>query len=710
MDTDYFKYSVSIKTILQEFVLYLKYTFGSVVEYVGTTTPVLPSSGRIHDIDIMVVFSRRLSESQIVYVWKIISRLHSKYRISLDTRIYPKEALQHLPIINQYLLQMFLSDELGTNPFKDLDISLAEVKKECGPRIKEQVSKIINSMPRVASETAQLRSIAQAVYDAIRAFLILEDHPIASKEESCTYFTKTYPDFSEATAIYEGYLNPETIVDLTSYILDSLALVKHLLYKAENKSLSNEILLVNTPSSTMSHPKDDYLVNDHNMPLGLVCVASYAKQTGLPVTILDAYAENLDALSTVDRIFSMQTIPRIIGFNTSSPNIHVVHKIAKYLKRIRKDLVLVCGGPHASLDPKHTLSTGDIDFVIVGEGEIPFSMLVSDLIQRKKDINIPGVFHVVSNRLVGKESHEELDLSKIPVPDFGLLPLNRYFGIKKRIYIHTSRGCAFNCIYCSVPKCWGRKVREIPIEILIGQLRASLDKYKPDEIQIVDDNFSHRKGALIKNFCEQIIANNLTFKWKCQVRTDQLDENVIKMMASSGCFEVDMGIESGNEEIQRYIRKNLDLQKTLQVIALIHQENMFTKAFFMVGFPEESFDAIADTVNYSIKLKDKGLDDVAFFPVMPFPGTDISQITGMVVFQGAVIDSVDSYEHSFAAHRLRKYSAKPEISLNRNFTPERLRLLVKFAYQRFELDAPVKKLEDEFNSYVETEESHSHGI
>jgi radical SAM superfamily enzyme YgiQ (UPF0313 family) len=709
MDAEYFKYSVSTKTILQELVLYLKHTFGSIVEYVGTTTPGLPSLGRIHDIDIMVVFSR-LSESQIVYVWKIISRLHSKYSISLDTRIYSKKDLQNLPIINQYLLHIFLSDELGTNPFKDLDISLATVKKECKLKIREQISKIINSIPRVASETAQLRSIAQFVYDGIRMFLILEDHPIASKEEACAYFTKTYPDFSEAAAIYEGYLNPETIVDLTSYILDSLALAKHLSYKADNKSLSDEILLVNTPSSTLSHPKDDYLGNDHNMPLGLVCVASYVKQTGLPVTILDAYAENLDALSTVDRIFSMQTIPKIIGFNTSSPNIHVVLKIAKYLKRIRKDLVLVCGGPHASLAPEHTLSDGVIDYSIIGEGEISFSKLVSNLMQNEKGINIPGVFYMVSNKMLGKENQEELDLSKLPTPDFGLLPLDRYFGIKKRIYLHTSRGCAFNCIYCSVPKCWGRKVREIPIEILIGQLRASLDKYKPDEIQIVDDNFSHRKGALIKNFCEQIIANNLTFKWKCQVRTDQLDENVIKMMASSGCFEVDMGIESGNEKIQRYIRKNLDLQKTLQVIALIHQENMFTKAFFMVGFPEESFDAIADTVNYSIKLKDKGLDDVAFFPVMPFPGTDISQITGMVVFQGAVIDSVDSYEHSFAAHRLRKYSAKPEISLNRNFTPEKLRLLVKFAYQRFELGAFVENLKDEFNSYVETEESYLHGI
>ena len=628
----------------------------------------------------------------------------------MDTRIYSEADLLKLPIINKYLLQLFLSDELGVNPFKDVEISLDLVKKECKLRINDQVSKIINSVPRVASETAQLRSIAQLVYDGIRTFLILEDHPIASKEEACTWFTQKYPDYSEAHAIYEGYVNPETIIDFTGYILDSLALVKHLSYKTDNKPLSNEILLINSPSSIMSHPKDDYLAADLNMPLGLVCVASYIKQMGLPVTILDAYAENLDALSTIDRIFSMKKIPRIIGFNTSSPNIHVVHKIAKYLKRIQTNIIIVCGGPHASIAPEHTLSTGVVDYSIIGEGEISFSRLVNSLMQNKKGVNVPGVMYMVSNKVVGKKNQEELDLSNIPLPDFSLLPLSRYYGIKKRIYFHTSRGCAFNCIYCSVPKCWNRKVREIPIELLVEHLQISIDKYKPDEVQIVDDNFSHKNGVFIRSYCSQLMAGNITIKWKCQVRADQLSEETIKMMGDSGCFEIDLGIESGNIQTQKYIRKNLNLDKTLEIISFIHKHKIFTKGFFMLGFPEETLDAIRDTVNYSIKSKAEGLNDVAFFPVMPFPGTDISEITGQQVFQGAVIDSVDSYERSFAAQRLRKYSARPEVSLNRHFTPEELRLLVKFAYQRFELGVPVINLRDEFNKYVETEESYSHGL
>jgi len=225
-------------------------------------------------------------------------------------------------------------------------------------------------------------------------------------------------------------------------------------------------------------------------------------------------------------------------------------------------------------------------------------------------------------------------------------------------------------------------------------------RYKPDEIQIVDDNFSHENGKYIRAFCDMSVEEGWPVKWKCQVRADLLDKATIEMMSKTGCFEVDLGIESGNSEIQRYIRKNLNLAKTLSTISLINKLGIFTKAFFMLGFPEETYAQLTDTINYSVELKNSGLKDVAFFPVMPFPGTEISKVTGRTVFQGAVIDDVDVYERTFAGYRLRKYSAKPETSLNANFSPETLRLLVKFAYQYFNDGVSVKDLKSEFEDFI----------
>jgi len=279
--------------------------------------------------------------------------------------------------------------------------------------------------------------------------------------------------------------------------LESTLMQRH--RSAGEKQVAEEVLLVNTPSSLVPHPRADYLSYDHNMPLGLVCVASYLAERGYSISIVDSYAENLGVLATVDRIFSRATLPRVIGFNSSSPNIHIVHKIAACIKKLRADIIIVCGGPHASLATEHTLSTGDIDYAIVGEGEIPFFNLVRLLFegQNNSPNGVPGAFSRKSGKISGRRNSDLIDLATMPLPRLDLLPLERYFAKNKRIYIHTSRGCAFRCIYCSVPECWGRSVRQIPANVIRSQVNALLTRYKPDELQIVDDNFSHENGRFI---------------------------------------------------------------------------------------------------------------------------------------------------------------------------------------------------------------------
>lgn len=707
MAKKYQGYGASVDMILKEFVLSLKHTFADSVTYVGTTTRPDADLRRLQDVDIIVVFSN-LTDRHIYYAWRIINNIHIRFNILLDARLYSAEQVDDpafLPHVNRYLLKLFLNDYLGENPFKSHAVSTIDLYKRALERIGEQEQKIVTIMPRAANDHSQLRAIAQCVFDAIRAFLILENHPAASKEDASARFLEFYPEYSEVTDLYEGYLNPSSIIDVGRFILDSLAIVKHLAYKANKKPIAKEVLLINTPSSEMAHPRDDYLSYDHNMPLGLVCVASYLEKEGVRVRILDSYAENLGAATTVESIFKSSELPQIIGINASSPNIHIVHRIAYYLKRIRKDIHIVCGGAHASLAPMHTLSTGDIDFVVSGEGELPFLAIVRQIQERGEVTeDIPGVFRLVSERLVGTKNTDQVDLRALPTPNFSDLPMARYFAIKRRLYIHTSRGCAYRCIYCSVPECWDGKVREIPMDIVIAQVRELQEKYSPEQFQIVDDNFSHRHGKIIREFCDRLIAGQMTIKWKCQVRADQMPEDLPGIMAQAGCFEADLGIETGNYEIQKKIKKRLDLEKTRQVVSNISRNKIFVKAFFMLGFPEETYEQICDTINYSIELKALGLNDVAFFPVMPFPGTEISKLTGLQVFQGAVIDSIDIRERTFAAHRLRKYSAKPEVSLNSRFSPEELRLLVKFAYQRFNTSARVEDFVDEFNMFAKIEE------
>ena len=564
----------------------------------------------------------------------------------------------------------------------------------------------------ISWDTAQIRRVCQAVFDALRAFLILENKPLAGKKEAVDYFIGRYDGFEELEAIFLSYTDPASVANVADLVLDAHAMVRHLFYRASAREYSDRVVLINTPSSVLPHPRDDYLSRDPNMPLGLVCLCSYCRERGQSVSILDAYAENLGALSVIDRLFEgVSDLPKVIAMNCSSPNIHIAHAIAKYAKRIAPDMTVVCGGPHASLAPEHTLGTGNVDYVVVGEGESPFANLV-DLVFRghREDVpDVPGIATMLGKSLVVQENPEVLDMAELPLPAFDALPLDRYFTARRRIYLHATRGCSYACIFCSVPKCWPGAVRVMPMAQLVTQIVDCQSRYSATEFQIVDDNFSHRGGLIIRDFIANLKKAGVRIRWKCQARADQLDGELIDMMAESGCFEIDLGIESGSSRIQAYIRKNLDLDATRAVVERVHRNGIFSKAFFMTGFPDESYEEIGETINYSIQLKQAGLDDVAFFPVMPFPGTEIAERAGRSVLQGAVIDEVDVFDTTWEGVRLRKYCAKPEISLNPRFTPDQLRLLVRFAYQMFDLGQPIANLEAQFKTYIAFEQDGVHG-
>ncbi len=701
----------TVGALLREFLLHLRYTFAGKLQYLGTTTDLDQQLTSIRDIDALLVLTE-LDEALLGFAWRLMSRIHEKHNIILHVRITAQGDVAGIPLPNQHLLQIFLNDIHGANPLATMSIDAQLLRAACQERVHEQERRIIELLPQLPANANLVTEIAQCIFDAGRAFLIIAGRPEATKNGAVERFGREYPEFTEIQVAHRAYLAPQSIVDIGAFVLDALAFVKHLLYRLNCPPPEERVLLVNTPSSLVAHPRGDALSADHNMPLGLVCIGSYLRAHGIQVDILDAYALNLGALATVDRVVRNPTIPHIVGFNVCSPNIHIAHRIAGYLKRISPAITVVCGGPHATLASQHTLSTGSVDFVVAGEGEVPMLELVQRILggQSIEGVAIPGVLRAHSGHLAGIPAPTVLPLDDLPPPDFSLLPLESYFRVRKRLYIHTSRGCAFHCIYCSVPGAFGHVVREASMSQLVAHVAALAGTFGIEEYQVVDDNFSHHNGARIAAFCHELLSRNLAIRWKCQARADQLDATTITLMARTGCFEVDMGIESGDSRVQKYIRKHLDLTRTAEVVALLHAAGIHAKAFFMLGFPNEEWDQLQRTINFAIELKGRGLGDVAFFPVMPFPGTEVARQTGRTVHQGAVVEEVDVFDRSFAAHRLRKYAARPEVSLNHYFDPIDLRHLVKFAYEHFASGTSVNALKKEFGEFKLVEESAAYGL
>jgi radical SAM superfamily enzyme YgiQ (UPF0313 family) len=251
------------------------------------------------------------------------------------------------------------------------------------------------------------------------------------------------------------------------------------------------------------------------------------------------------------------------------------------------------------------------------------------------------------------------------------------------------------------------------MDVVLDHICSTQKDYGVEEIQIVDDNFSHHNGKRIEAFCDGLMKRQMKLRWKCQVRADQLREEVISLMGRSGCFEVDIGVESGNECIQRAIGKNLDLAKVRVAVKGLKEAGIVCKAFFILGFPQEKWPELQDSINFAVVLKSLGLKDVAFFPAMPFPGTALADYArstlGAKITQGAVMDDHNRFMGSYALRRLRKYAAMPEVSLNLMLSSRELRMLCGFAYTCFEKSQPVNGLEDSFRMFAAEQEAMSYG-
>lgn len=695
--------------LLEELGLRLRHTFGSQLIYLGTTTPVDEfGSG---DVDVLIVLSQ-LSDAHIRLVWNVVSSVRHTWNVFLDCRMRTTEDVLKQPLLEQFLLKTFLRDCYGLNPFRDVAVARDVLSNECRLRIAEQEDRILGLLPSAIADVGHLRGIGTATFEAVHAFLVMMDKSTTSKDAGRAELVRGWPAFQDINAIYKGYRNPTAVSDVPSYVATALGIVKHLSYRAQGFSCAHSVLLVNAPSSLLPHPLDEWFGYDANMPLGLLCLGAHLRTLEVPVRVLDAYAMNMTAMGTVDAIVREYNLPKVVGFNPSSPNIHVVHAIAKYLKRISNDIQVVVGGPHATLATAHALSSPHIDYAVAGEGEIPFGLLVVNLLRGDRTADgIPGVYvRRSTGEITGSMQDSALPLDTLPLPAFDLLPLKeRYFIKRRRAFLHTSRGCAFRCSFCSVPKFWGGVVREIPINVVLDHVAAVQRDLAVEEVQIVDDNFSHHSGRRIKEFCDGLAQRQLQIRWKCQVRADQLDTELIALMLRSGCFEVDVGIESGNARVQDVIGKKLDLAKARDAVKNLRNANIVCKAFFILGFPSETWSEMQDSINFAVNLKSLGLRDVAFFPAMPFPGTALADYAADVlkkdITQGAIMDDTQKYVGSYALARLRKYAAMPEVSLNELLKPRELRLLCAFGYTSFESGTIVNDLKTDFSEFAKQQEA-----
>lgn len=427
-------------------------------------------------------------------------------------------------------------------------------------------------------------------------------------------------------------------------------------------------------------------------PLGLLYLGAVTEQLGYSIKILDTLALGFhfrQAKGDLIRIgLPIEKIkteiekfkPDLVGISCPfSLMDEEMKNIAKTVKEIDSAIPVVVGGAHPSSMPEYVLSSDEIDYVVLGEGELTFKELVSTLEDKADPANVSGLMYKRQGEIVKTAQRSFIeDLDSLPFPAWHLISLETYFSIGQAhgsqrrdrfMPMVTSRGCPGCCVFCSIHTVWGHKWRHRSPENVIKEIEKLQTTYGIKEIHFEDDNLTLSKQRMM-SICDSLISRQIDIKWTTPngVAVNTLDYELMQKMKASGCFQLNFGIESGDPQVLKgIINKPLNLEKVKTVVGYSKSLGIWSHGFFVIGFPGESIESIQRTIQFS---KDADLDSANFFIAAPYPGT---KLNALAQSKGLISDK-------FELSRLRTMDASMDTT---HFSAEEMIALQKKAYMAF---------------------------
>ncbi|MBD3188280.1 radical SAM protein [Candidatus Bathyarchaeota archaeon] len=362
-------------------------------------------------------------------------------------------------------------------------------------------------------------------------------------------------------------------------------------------------------------------------PLGLGYLAAVLLEHGHQVEVIDAAALclPLDGILTKIKTFK----PDLIGITTNITTARMAINTSKYIKHGGIDVPVVFGGPWATIERENILETGLADIIVMGEGEKTIMEIASRMNAGKSLIGVKGMsWRDDSGILHGNPARPHIkNLDDLPFPAWNLFPDSKKYPYNNRHFpyypVMTSRGCPFNCIYCT-KVVHGNKIRYRSVDNVLEEIVHLKRNFHIKELIIADDNFTQDPDRAEQIF-DEIIANNLDIKilFSNGIRADIYSERLVAKMKRAGVYRVFLGIESGNQSIVNEIKKGLDLGKIHDFVKLLKEYRIDHYGYFMLGLPNDTYGTMMDTINYAIKLNLKP----HFHKTIAFPGTRLFEIT-----------------------------------------------------------------------------------
>lgn len=319
-------------------------------------------------------------------------------------------------------------------------------------------------------------------------------------------------------------------------------------------------------------------------PLGLIYLATYVndRSADWEATVSDIGPEEESLAATINKIRKIK--PAVAGITCMTPQLQGAVELGRAIKRNFPEILIMLGGSHVSGDPDFLRRFSDIfDFAITGEGEATLLELLDKISQNQE---VKGVYKGCPIK----------NLDEMPIPDRKLIKREKY---ARHESIIASRGCPFNCYYCSRPAV-DRLIRYRSPESIIKEIKINY-KYHGGQVHFQDDTFTMLKDKVI-DLCQKIIQSRLKIKWQCNTRIDRIDRELLHWMSRAGCEQINFGIESANEKLRReVINKPFSNQEIIQKFKLCKKYKIKVACYFMLGHPGETKETIEETKRFILK-------------------------------------------------------------------------------------------------------------
>jgi len=405
-------------------------------------------------------------------------------------------------------------------------------------------------------------------------------------------------------------------------------------------------------------------------PLDLMYVGAILRRDGHAVHLVDAEAEGLDGDDV--RAAARREAPDLVVMTTSSATLHLDLALVDRLKDEHPEALVVITGSQGSKVPDLALSASRVDAVVRGEPEPTVAEMARALVEGADPLAVDGLSvrrgesfeHNRERRLLKGDA-----LDALPFPDRSLAPIEPY-----RIptmdgpitTVQSSRGCPVNCTYCGYVVAQGIPWRGRSAGNVLEELTTIVRDDGIRNVVFRDPLFAYDRERVLE-LCAMLREARLGLAWQCETAIKTLDDEMLGAMADAGCVSVSFGVESGNDVLQKkYSRgkiKSHDHAKA--VVDSARRHGIATRAFFMIGFPEEDARMAEETMDLAVRLDP---DSVQFTAVTPYPDTKLYK------------ESRGEEEFDF-----RKFTGTTPVGVAQAMSADEVSAAIRRAYRRFYL-------------------------